>query len=140
MNTILIVEDDTLMARVYVDKFRGAGFEVDLAMDGTSAINRLKETRPDIVLLDLMLGEVSGVEVLKFARSHEATKTMPVLVLSNAFMGDLVQAAWKAGANKCLAKSNCSPNKLVDEARMLLLPAPGSGPVAAAPAAPAAPT
>lgn len=124
MQTILIVEDDTLMARVYVDKFRGAGFEVDLAMDGTSAINRLKESRPDLVLLDLMLGEVSGVEVLKFARSQDSTKAMPVLVLSNAFMGDLVQSAWKAGANKCLAKSNCSPNKLVDEARMLLVAAP----------------
>lgn len=142
MNTILIVEDDTLMARVYVDKFRGAGFEVDLAMDGTSAINRLKSTRPDLVLLDLMLGEVSGVEVLKFARAQESTKDMPVLVLSNAFMGDLVQAAWKAGANKCLAKSNCSPNKLVDEARMILAPKVGSAPapaVASTPAAPALP-
>ena len=138
MNTILIVEDDTLMARVYVDKFRSAGFDVDLAMDGTSAIERLKSTCPDLVLLDLMLGEVNGVEVLKFARSQEATKAMPVLVLSNAFMGDLVQSAWKAGANKCLAKSNCSPNKLVDEARMLLVavPRPGQAAAAAAPAAP----
>lgn len=145
MHKILIVEDDTLMARVYVDKFRGVGFDVDLAMDGTTAIERLKTTQPDIVLLDLMLGEVNGVEVLKFARSNEATKTLPVLVLSNAFMGDLVQAAWKAGANKCLAKSSCSPNKLVDEARMLVasLPRPGSATASAAPSnatpAPAAP-
>ena len=124
MNSILIVEDDTLMARVYVDKFRSVGFHVDLAMDGAAAINRLQSTRPDIVLLDLMLGEVSGVDVLKFARSQESTQSMPVLVLSNAFMGDLVQAAWKAGANKCLAKSSCSPNKLVDEARMLLASLP----------------
>jgi len=132
MNTILIVEDDTLMARVYVDKFRSSGFDVDLAMDGTSAIERLKSTCPDLVLLDLMLGEVNGVEVLKFARSQESTKRMPVLVLSNAFMGDLVQSAWKAGANKCLAKSNCSPNKLVDEARMLVAAVPRPSQAAAA--------
>ena len=143
MHKILIVEDDTLMARVYVDKFRGVGFDVDLAMDGTTAIQRLKSSQPDIVLLDLMLGEVNGVEVLKFARSNESTKSLPVLVLSNAFMGDLVQAAWKAGANKCLAKSSCSPNKLVDEARRLLaaVPRPAAATTAAAPApaAPAAP-
>ncbi len=120
MNTILIVEDDTLMARVYVDKFRSVGFDVDLAMDGATAIERLRSSRPDLVLLDLMLGEVSGVEVLKFVRGQEATRSLPVLVLSNAFMGDLVQAAWKAGANKCLAKSNCSPNKLVEEARAMV--------------------
>ena len=141
MHRILIVEDDTLMARVYVDKFRSVGFDVDLAMDGATAIQRLEAAAPDIVLLDLMLGEVNGVEVLKFARANETTRTVPILVLSNAFMGDLVQAAWKAGANKCLAKSSCSPNKLVDEARSLLAPlaAEGARASAAAPAAPAAP-
>lgn len=144
MNKILIVEDDTLMARVYVDKFRSVGFDIDLAMDGATAIHRLTSTRPDIVLLDLMLGDVSGVEVLKFARGQESTRDMPILVLSNAFMGDLIQAAWKAGANKCLAKSSCSPNKLIEEARVLLAslptkPPPGTPSAIAAPphAAPA---
>lgn len=139
MTTILIVEDDSLMARVYVDKFRSIGFEVELAMDGAAAIERLRSLRPDLILLDLMLGEISGVEVLKFVRAQEATRAVPVIVLSNAFMGDLVQAAWKAGANKCLAKSSCSPNKLVEEVRGALTavarppaPAPASAPAAAA--------
>jgi len=125
-----------------VDKFRSAGFEVDLALEGNTAIEKLQSTRPDLVLLDLLLGEVSGVEVLHFARTQESTRALPVLVLSNAFMGDLVQAAWKAGANKCLAKSNCSPNRLVDEVRILLMPAPVTIPVlhAAAPVQPPTPS
>jgi len=126
MKKILIIEDDALITRIYRKRCQTAGFHVDNAADGKVAIERLKAQPPDVVLLDLMLPHTDGVQVLKFMRAEEALKKVPVLVLSNAYAGSMVEAAWKAGANKCLIKASCSPNQLIAEIQALLLPAPGA--------------
>ncbi|MEO8428324.1 MAG: response regulator [Verrucomicrobiota bacterium] len=120
MNKILITEDDQLMATICQDKFRSEGFDVAVARDGNAAIQQLKNSPPDIVLLDLMLPEVNGVEVLKFIRSQKSLRNLPVIVLSNTHVGNLVEAAWRAGANQCLTKSDCTPRRLVEEVRNAL--------------------
>jgi CheY-like chemotaxis protein len=127
MKKILIVEDDALITRIYRKRCETAGFNVDSAADGKLAIERLKVQPPDVVLLDLMLPQTDGVQVLKFMRAEAPLKNIPVLVLSNAFAGTMVDAAWKAGANKCLIKANCSPNQLISEIQALLLPSPVPG-------------
>jgi DNA-binding response OmpR family regulator len=125
MKKILIIEDDALITRIYRKRCQTAGFEVDSAADGKVAIERLKADPPDVVLLDLMLPHTDGVQVLKFMRAEEPLKKIPVLVLSNAYAGTMVDAAWKAGANKCLIKASCNPNQLISEIQALLLPSPG---------------
>src|SRR5215204_1254105 len=124
MKKVLIIEDDALITRIYQKRCETAGFAVDNAADGKVAIERLKAQPPDVVLLDLMLPHTDGVQVLKFMRGEAALKNIPVLVLSNAFAGNMVEAAWKAGANKCLIKANCSPNQLIAEIQGLLLSSP----------------
>jgi len=128
MKKVLIIEDDALITRIYCKRCQTAGFEVDSAPDGKVAIERLKAQPPDVVLLDLMLPHTDGVQVLKFMRTEEALKKIPVLVLSNAYAGAMVDAAWKAGANKCLIKANCNPNQLISEIQALLLPLPVPAP------------
>ena len=120
MKKILITEDDQLMATICQEKFQSEGFEVAVARDGHAAIHQLRISPPDIVLLDLMLPEVNGVEVLQFIRSQKSLRHLPVIVLSNSHVGNLVQAAWRAGANRCLTKSNCTPRRLVEEVRSTL--------------------
>jgi len=130
MNRILITEDDPFVARIYQSKFQAEGFDVSMAGDGSSAIRQLAANPPDVVLLDLMLPEVNGVEVLKFIRSKEPLRDIPVLVLSSAIAGELVQAAKNAGASKLLSKAMCSPRHAVDEVKNLLatrIPAPVGG-------------
>ena len=100
---------------IYRDKFQCEGYEAELTGDGNSAMGRLKGSPPDVVLLDLMLPEVNGVEVLKFIRAQEITRALPVIVFTNAYAGGLVQAAREAGANRCLSKAMCTPAQLVDE-------------------------
>jgi DNA-binding response OmpR family regulator len=126
MKKILITEDDALIATIYRKRCETAGFEVEIAADGKVAIERLKAQPPDIVLLDLMLPHIDGVQVLKFMRSEEALKNIPVLVLSNAYAGSIVQAARDAGASKCLIKASCSPNQLIAEIQALLLASPAA--------------
>jgi len=93
------------------------GFDVTLAGDGQVAIDLLKKSKPDAVLLDLMLPQVNGIEVVKFIRADDKLKKLPVIIFTNAYLGNMVQAAWKAGADKCLTKAICKPSQVVQLVR-----------------------
>ncbi len=123
MKRILITEDDRFMANVCREKLEEAGYEVVLAHDGHDAIEQLVLHPPDLVLLDLMLPEIDGLGVLRFLRSREALRALPVIVVSNStYFSGVVQAAWQAGATHFLNKGDCSPRTLVDEVRKVLSP------------------
>jgi CheY-like chemotaxis protein len=117
---ILIVEDDPIIADLYQRKFVAERFGVELAGDGSTAMESLKARRPDVVLLDLQLPQVNGIEVLKFIRATPELRSLPVIVFTNAYLGNMVQSAWKAGANKCLTKAICTPRQVVDVVRHTL--------------------
>ncbi|NDE99461.1 MAG: response regulator, partial [Verrucomicrobia bacterium] len=137
---ILIVEDDAIIADLYQRKFVAEHFSVELAGDGSTAMESLKARRPDLVLLDLQLPQVNGIEVLKFIRATPELRTLPVIVFTNAYLGNMVQSAWKAGANKCLTKAICTPRQVVDVVRHTLAElaakAAGEVSVSAAPVVP----
>ena len=114
MKKILVIEDDAVVASIYKNKLQNEGYDVEVAGDGEAALASLKVSKPDLVSLDLGLPKTSGVEILKAIRADPMTASLPVIVLSNSYVPALVQAAWKAGANKCLSKSECSPRLLVD--------------------------
>jgi len=114
MKKVLIVEDDAIIANIYQRKLQMDGFQVQHAADGELAMEMIKCGLPSIVLLDLQLPKANGIEVLKFIRSREESKTLPVVVFTNSYLGTLVQSAWKAGANKCLTKAICTPKQVSD--------------------------
>jgi DNA-binding response OmpR family regulator len=114
---ILIIEDDHITGKIYSQKFMMEGFQVDVALDGEAGILKLTSFKPDLVLLDLMLPKVNGVEVLKNIRGKQAFQDLPVIVFSNAYLSTMVQDAWEAGATKVLTKVNHTPKQVVDEAR-----------------------
>jgi CheY-like chemotaxis protein len=114
MKKVLIVEDDAIIANIYQRKLQMDGFQVQHAADGELAMEMIKCNLPSIVLLDLQLPKANGIEVLKFIRSREESKALPVVVFTNSYLGTLVQSAWKAGANKCLTKAICTPKQVSD--------------------------
>src|SRR5690242_15909146 len=93
MKRLLLVDDDTFVLRSYRDRLSAHGFQVNTAGDGTAAIAILRAARPDLVVLDLMMPNLSGVDVLKFMRSETRLKATPVIVLTNGFMNDLGRQA-----------------------------------------------
>jgi len=135
MKKILIIEDDQLVANIYRNKFSMEGFMVEVALDGESGLELVNTFRPAIVILDLMLPKVTGLDLLKKIRSQPAFKHLPIIVFSNTYLSNMVQEAWKAGATKCLSKSNCTPKQVIEVARGLLQPQ--SAPPGAAAAGPA---
>jgi CheY-like chemotaxis protein len=120
MTTIFLVEDDSVVVQVYRAKFLREGFAVEVAENGLVAVKMLSVVRPDVVVLDLMMPKLSGVDVLKYIRSTPALKDTPVIILSNAHMTKLSQEAAAIGAERALLKSSCTPRQLIDVINELL--------------------
>lgn len=111
---ILIIDDDQVIAEIYQGKFRMAGYEAEVAAEGASALEMLKKAPVDLVLLDLSLPGMNGLEVLKQVRARPETQRLPVIVFSNTYLTNLMQAARKAGATQCVSKASCTPREMLD--------------------------
>src|SRR5882672_4944521 len=135
MKKVLIIEDDQIVANIYRNKFSHEGFQVEIALDGNVGLELVRSFRPDAVVLDLMLPKLTGLELMKQIRSDPQFEQLPVIVFSNTYLTQMIQDAWKAGATKCLSKSNCTPKQVIDVVRSTL---PNNGTAAAHAAGPQA--
>src|SRR6267154_391255 len=120
MKKVLIIEDDQIVANIYRNKFSHEGFQVEIALDGSVGLELVRSFRPDAVVLDLMLPKLTGLELMKKIRSDPQFEQLPVIVFSNTYLTQMIQDAWKAGATKCLSKSNCTPKQVIDVVRSTL--------------------
>src|SRR5258708_28479124 len=87
MSKILLVDDDEVVVEAYRMKLAQQGFEVLTASDGLAAGNSLQASKPEVVVLDLMMPKFNGFVVLKYLRSEAELRAAPVLVLSNFYIG-----------------------------------------------------
>ncbi|HEY5346365.1 MAG TPA: response regulator [Verrucomicrobiae bacterium] len=117
MKKILIIEDDQIVANVYRNKLAVEGYKAEVAFDGETGLKVMRVFQPDLIILDLMLPTISGVEVIKEIRKETDFVKTPIIVFSNTYLTNLIQDAWRAGANKCLSKSSCSPKDFIDVVR-----------------------
>src|ERR1022692_4559832 len=145
MLTILLVDDDPLILRLYRDGLTRLGAQVSVAPDGLAAIQALHTARPDVMVLDLMMPRCSGVDVLRFIRSDPKLKTLPVVVVSNSYMKQMAAEAAALGVEKALLKVSCSPSILLSTINEVLAGKSGSEDssqllAAPKPSPPAAPT
>jgi DNA-binding response OmpR family regulator len=132
MKKVLIIEDDQIIANVYRNRFAVEGYQAEAVFDGESGLKTMRTFQPDVMLLDLVLPKMSGVDFIKQVRSEADFARVPIIVFSNAYLTNLIQEAWKAGANKCLSKTNCSPKDILDVVRQTIGDS-GATPQAAAP-------
>ena len=82
MKRIVVVDDQPILGTIYRTKFTAEGFQVDVASDGEQALELIGRTNPDLVLLDLNLPKINGMEVLKRLRAQSSFLTLPVIVFS----------------------------------------------------------
>lgn len=136
MKKILIVEDDQLVATAYRKRFGEAGYEVEWAPDGLEGIKMVSAIKPDVVLLDLLMPRLDGIEVLKYIRTHPELKNLPVVVFSNSYMTNLVESAWRNGADQCLMKASTTSVQLFDAVSKAMQKAAARVSGATAPVAP----
>jgi CheY-like chemotaxis protein len=121
MNTkIFIVEDNADIREIYRLVFELAGFIVEASENGLDAISRLPEVRPDIILLDIMLPEMDGFEVLKAIKqnmSDTGLQNTPIVVWSNLSQEEDIQKAMSLGASYYLRKSDYDGDALVEKVK-----------------------
>src|ERR1035438_8237497 len=114
MKKILIIEDEQIVANVYRNILVVEGYLAEIALDGESGLKLMHTFQPDAIVIDLILPKMSGIEVINKIRSEPEFSKLPVIVLTNTYLTNLIQDAWKAGATKCVSKINCSPKDLLE--------------------------
>src|SRR5437870_5488598 len=117
MKRILIVEDNRMLSNLYRSTIAMAGFDVEVAADGPSGLAAIRKTRPDLVLLVLMLPGMDGLQVLPAVRAEPDLAAVPVIVLSNSYTSERMQELWEAGATQVLVKASTSPKMVLDVVR-----------------------
>src|SRR5882762_8920993 len=119
MKRIVIIEDHPVLISIYRNKFIAEGFQVEIASDGQSGLEWINRIKPDLVVLDLAMQKMNGIQVLKQLRANPLFKNLPLVVFSDSAWQ---QQAWKEGATMVLSKSGHTPTEVVESVRNLLPP------------------
>ena len=117
---ILLVDDERETSSVFETALKAGGFDVTVANDGKSALNIVKTTKFDGILLDQMMPDLSGNEVLKTLKASDATKAIPVAMLTNFSHDEMIKDALNAGAADYILKYQISTDDLVEKAKKLV--------------------
>ena len=115
--SLLLIEDDRGIAGLYRQRLQLEGFTVTLATNGESGLAAAVERVPDVIVLDVRLPGLSGMEVLERVRKDRRTRQVPVMVLTNWEDGEARTRAMKLGARDFLVKSAVRPGELADRIR-----------------------
>lgn len=133
---IAIIEDDVAIAQMYRIKFEGEGYQVETADNGRLGLQLVETMKPDIMLLDLMMPEMTGDEMLTKLRSTEWGKNIRVVILTNVGEQEIPENVKKLGVSAVILKADMTPKQVAELVKQQL----GSGPTAPAPQAPPAAT
>ncbi len=117
---VLIVDDDPTIIEMYHARMVAEGFHVDLAHDGQDALARAVENVPDIILLDMRMPNVTGLEALEILKTTKQTKNVPVIVLTALGDDQLRKEAMARGAADYLVKAETMPAQVVEKIRAVL--------------------
>lgn len=121
MAKILLVDDDALLVRMYQKKLENDGYIVATADDGESALQRVQELKPDLILLDIIMPKLNGLDVLAILKDNQATANIPVILLTNVGGSDEDAArGLEMGAVAYLVKASNRPKAVVEKVKEIL--------------------
>jgi DNA-binding response OmpR family regulator len=120
MTKIAIIEDDPVISQMYRMKFEADGFDVQLANNGKSGIALVETFIPDIILLDLQMPEMNGVDALEAIRKNEKSKDTPVIILTNLGEEESPKQLQSLGIIGYIVKANLTPRQVVQRVKEAL--------------------
>ena len=113
--SVIVIEDESFLSKILAERLEDEGFNrVDVAGNGEEGLQKIKDTPPDIILLDMILPKLNGFEVLEQLNADEKLKHIPVLVLSNLGQDSDIEQAKNLGAVDYIVKSNLSMQKVIE--------------------------
>ena len=113
--TILVIEDDKFLRELIVQKLIREGYETSEAVDGEEGMKKIKEEKPDLILLDLILPGIDGFEVLTRMRQEDDLSSISVIILSNLGQKEDVERGMKLGAVDYLIKAHFTPGEIIEK-------------------------
>ena len=120
MRKILFIEDESVLQKTFEETLRGEGYEMISALDGEVGFNLAKKEKPDLILLDLVLPKINGLEVLKKLKEDPETKKIPVIILTNLEKMSDIDKALELGAAAYLVKVDYSLEEVVEKIKKIL--------------------
>lgn len=114
---ILIIEDDKFLIKVYSDKLIREGFDVSMAISGEEGVGKILKEKPDLVLLDILLPQKNGFDILSQIKLNPDTKSIPVIIITNLGQDTDIKTGLELGAVDYLIKTDFSINKLPELVR-----------------------
>jgi DNA-binding response OmpR family regulator len=114
MSKIAIIEDDQAISQMYRFKFEAEGFTVETAENGKLGLELAEKMRPDVILLDLMMPEMTGDEMLAKLRQTEWGKQTKVIILTNMGEQEIPDEVHKLGVNGVILKADMTPRQVAD--------------------------
>jgi len=117
---ILIIEDDKFLRELIAQKLLKESYDIAEAVDGEKGIKAVKEEKPDLVLLDLILPGIDGFEVLAQMKEDPILAEIPVIILSNLGQKDDIERGLKMGAVDYLIKAHFTPGEIIEKIKAVL--------------------
>ncbi len=117
---ILIIEDDQAISQMYRIKFESEGYSVETAENGKLGLALAETMKPDIILLDLMMPEMTGDEMLKKLRATTWGKTIKVVILTNMGEAEITENVLELGVDGFIVKAQYTPTQVVEKLKQIL--------------------
>lgn len=117
---LILIEDEGSLRDLYKREFEAKGFTLEGFATGREGLTALKQGKYDAMLLDIMLPDIDGLEVLKKTKEDEKLKSLPVIVLTNLGQDKVMKDSFALGADGYLVKANYSIQEAVDEVTKIL--------------------
>lgn len=114
MAKIAIIEDDQAISQMYRFKFEGEGYEVETADNGKLGLELVENMKPDIILLDIMMPEMTGDEMLEKLRATTWGKTIKVIILTNMGEQEIPPKVKELGVSGIILKADMTPKQVAD--------------------------
>lgn len=118
--TVLLIEDDPMLTKMYQTKFESEGYKVLIALNGEEGLNTALLEDVGIIILDLLMPKLSGLDFLTKLRQEPKGKEIPVLVLTNLTQKEDQQKASDLGVKEYLVKSNLTPTQVLEKVNLYL--------------------
>jgi len=117
---VFLIDDDPFILDMYTLKFKEHGFGVDSARNGKEALEKLKTLKPDCILLDIVMPEMDGFEVLRELKKSKKGGLPKVILLTNLGQKEDVEKGMEFGADDYVIKAHFTPSEVVEKVKQVL--------------------
>lgn len=118
--SILLVDDDLTLREMYTERLKAEGFTVETAKDGEEALAKASDLKPNIILLDIMMPKINGLDVLRKLKQSPDTENIPVIVLTALIQDREKMESITRGADDYIVKSEMMPGDVIGKIKNLL--------------------